>query len=226
GAEATAQFAQEVRTRASENLASVERDTLLQASVGETQATVAILEQAVATDLAAVVQTTQQLEATVGQNTSAIQTTQQAQATMDGKLQAMYSVKLGVTADGKYYAAGMGIGIENTPDGMQSQVLFQADRFAVINVANGQITTPFVIQGGQVFMNTAIIGEGTITMAKIADALQSTNYVAGETGWRLDKAGTLEINGTVAGGGRMTINNQWLRLYHPNGVKGLELGIG
>ncbi len=143
---------------------------------------------------------------------------------MDGKLAAMWSVKLGVTANGTYYAAGMGIGIENTPEGMQSQVLFQADRFAVINVANGQITTPFVIQGGQVFINSAVIGDGTIDMAKIATALQSTNYVAGQQGWRLDKAGTFEINGSVAGQGRMQLTNRALKFWDGNDVLRIQAG--
>jgi len=155
---------------------------------------------------------------------ASVQTTSTALATMDGKLQAMYSVKLGVTADGKYYGAAMGLGIENTPEGMQSQVLFQADRFAVINVANGQITTPFVIQGGQVFINSAVIGDGTIDMAKIATALQSTNYVAGQQGWRLDKAGTFEINGSVAGQGRMQMTHRALKFWDGNDVLRIQAG--
>jgi uncharacterized coiled-coil protein SlyX len=155
---------------------------------------------------------------------ASVQTVSQAQAATDGKLQAMYSVKLGVTSNGQYYAAGMGLGIENTPQGMQSQVLFQADRFAVINVANGQITTPFVIQGGQVFINSAVIGDGTIDMAKIATALQSTDYVAGQQGWRLDKSGTFEINGSVAGQGRMQLTNRALKFWDGNNVLRIQAG--
>ncbi|MNI39314.1 hypothetical protein D3C73_934940 [compost metagenome] len=64
----------------------------------------------------------------------------------------------------------MGIGIENTPAGMQSQVLFLADRFAVMNTANGATATPFVIQNGQVIINNALIGTAAITNAMIADA--------------------------------------------------------
>lgn len=155
---------------------------------------------------------------------ASVQTVSQAQATTDGKLQAMYSVKLGVTAAGKYYGAGMGLGIENTPQGMQSQVLFQADRFAVINVANGQITTPFVIQNSKVYMDVALIGDGTIDMAKIATALQSTNYVAGQQGWRLDKSGTFEINGSVAGQGRMQMTHRALKVFDAANVLRVQLG--
>lgn len=227
GWQTQAQYAQEVRVRATENEASVERDTLLQAEVNDTRATVAILEQAVATDLAAVVQTTQQLQATVGDNSAAIQTTQQAVASLNGDLSAMYSVKLQLTQDGKYYAAGMGLGIENTPQGMQSQVLFQADRFAVINTANGVITSPFVIQGGQVFMNSAVINQADIVNLIVTGELRSGNYIAGQQGIRINfVTGQFELNGSGPEQTRMTIDNQWLRLYHPNGVKGLEFGIG
>ncbi|ASL26248.1 phage tail protein [Azotobacter chroococcum] len=164
------------------------------------------------------------VEATAGSNSAAIQQTSEALAGLDGELSAMWSVKLAVTSGGQYYGAGMGIGIENTPEGMQSQILFQADRFAVINVVNGQITTPFVIQDGQVFINSAVIGDGTIDMAKIATALQSTNYVPGQAGWRLSQDGSFEINGTLAGSGRTLINNNGVYVYDANGVLRVELG--
>jgi predicted phage tail protein len=142
------------------------------------------------------------VQATAGSNTAAVQQTSTALASLDGKLQALYSVKVGVTADGKYYGAGMAIGVENTPAGMQSQVLFTADRFAIIDKITGSssITTPFAVQGGQVFINSAIIGDGTITNAKIGSYIQSTNYVAGTAGWKLDKNGTLQaINAVIKG---------------------------
>jgi predicted phage tail protein len=68
----------------------------------------------------------------------------------------MYSIKVAVDSNGNQYAAGMGIGVQNTPAGMQSQVLFLADRFAVMTQAGGTVTLPFVIQNGQVFINDAL----------------------------------------------------------------------
>jgi predicted phage tail protein len=175
--------------------------------------------------VSAVAQRIDTVIAELGEDLAAtVEQTSKVVANLDGKLSAMWSVKLGVTSGGQYYAAGMGIGIENTPEGMQSQVLFQADRFAVINTANGQISTPFVIQGGQVFINSAVIGDGTIDMAKIATALQSTNYVAGQTGWRLDKAGTFEINGGVPGQGRMQMTHRALKFWDGNNVLRVQAG--
>ena len=159
------------------------------------------------------------VQATANNASAAVQQTSTALVALDGKLQAMYSVKVGVTADGKYYGAGMAIGIENTPAGMQSQVLFTADRFAIINQTTGTstITTPFAVQGGQVFINSAVIGDGTITNAKIGSYIQSTNYVASTTGWKLDKAGVFEINGSTAGQGKMVISNNRIDVYDTAG---------
>lgn len=177
-------------------------------------------------------------EASVGETQALVQATSQALVDVNGKISASYSVKLQITADGKYYMAGLGLGIENQPDGSyQSQVLFTADRFAFVNLVNGQLTSPFVIQGGQTFINQALIGTAWITSAKIADAaitnakisgaIQSDDYVAGQTGWRIDKAagGGFQFNGMVAGGYRLNITNQGVYIYYPNGNPAVELGV-
>ncbi|HHA2948628.1 TPA: host specificity protein J [Stenotrophomonas maltophilia] len=178
------------------------------------------------------------VEASVGETQAIVQQTSQAVVDMDGRISASWSLKLQVAANGQYYAAGMGIGIENQPDGSyQSQILFQADRFAVINLVNGQVTTPFVIQGGQTFISQALIGTAWITNANIADAaitnakisgvIQSDDYSPGQTGWRINKVagGGFEFNGTVAGGYRMNITNEGVYVYYPNGVPAVELGV-
>ncbi|MCU7997858.1 DUF1983 domain-containing protein [Shewanella sp. SM95] len=166
------------------------------------------------------------VQATANNASAAVQQTSTALAELDGKLQAMYSVKVGVTADGKYYGAGMAIGVENTPAGMQSQVLFTADRFAIVNQITGTstITTPFTVQGGQVFINNAVIGDGTISNAKIGSYIQSTNYVANSIGWKLDKNGLFEINGYQAGQGRMRITNERIDVYDAAGTLKIRLG--
>ncbi len=139
-------------------------------------------------------------------------------------LNAMVSIKAGVTVDGKYYSAGMGVGVENTPEGMQTQVLFLADRLALINLANGVVSTPFAIQNGQTFISQAFIQDGTITSAKIGDYIQSSNFVANSQGWRLSKSGTFENNGTGAGG-RRTDTSTATRIYYPSGQIALAMGV-
>ncbi|WP_420268456.1 DUF1983 domain-containing protein, partial [Enterobacter rongchengensis] len=114
------------------------------ASINSLSQAVSNYQQATATQINAIT-------ATVNGHTSAITTNAEAIANVNGQLSAMYSIKVAVDANGKQYAAGMGIGVENTPSGMQSQVLFVADRFAVMAQAGGTVTLPFVIQNGQTF---------------------------------------------------------------------------
>ncbi|EFH7513216.1 DUF1983 domain-containing protein, partial [Escherichia coli] len=106
----------------------------------------------------------------------------------------------GVSSNGQYYAAGMGIGVENTPSGMQSQVIFLADRFAVTTAAGNSVALPFVIQNGQTFIRASFIQDGTIENAKIGNYIQSNNYAAGSAGWKLNKAGDAEFNNVTVRG--------------------------
>ncbi|WP_412481651.1 DUF1983 domain-containing protein [Pseudomonas asiatica] len=161
----------------------------------------------------------------VQKTSAAVQVTSQALAALDNKASTMWSVKMQVNAQGQYVAAGIGLGIENGPAGLQSKFLVSADLFAVVNGINGTLSSPFAVQGGQVFMNEAFIQDGTITNAKIGSYISSTNYVAGQQGWILNKSGTFEINGTVAGQGRLLINNQRLRIFHANGNLAIDLGV-
>lgn len=148
-----------------------------------------------------------------------------ATATTDGKLSAMLSVKLGVTSNGIYYQTGYGLGIENGPAGVQSTFAVQADKFIVLNgTGSATAASPFSISGGQVFLGSTFIQDGTITNAKIGSFISSTNYVAGQQGWILNKNGTLEINGVVSGGGRLVLTNRSVRVFDANGVKRVQLG--
>ncbi len=140
------------------------------------------------------------LTVTVNGQTAAINQTAQAVADVNGNLSAMYNIKVGVSRNGQYYAAGMGIGVENTPSGMQSQVIFLADRFAVTTAAGNSVALPFVIQNGQTFIRDSFIQDGTISNAKIGNFIQSNNYVAGSAGWKLNKAGDAEFNNVTVRG--------------------------
>ncbi|MBE8803295.1 phage tail protein [Enterobacter hormaechei] len=149
------------------------------------------------------------ITATINGHTSAITTNAQAIANVNGDLNAMYSIKVAVDANGRQYAAGMGIGVQNTPSGMQSQVLFLADRFAVMSQAGGTVTLPFVIQNGQTFIRDTFIQDGTITNAKIGNVIQSNNYSAGTAGWTINKNGSAEFNNVTVRGGVYAQNGQF-----------------
>lgn len=165
------------------------------------------------------------VQAEVNDSAATVQTVSKAVASLDGKASTMWSVKMQVTSGGQYVAAGIGLGIENTGAGLQSQFLVSADRFAIVNsIAGGAISVPFAVQGGQVFMNSAFIADGTITNAKIGSYISSTNYIAGQQGWILNKDGTLEINGIVPGQGRLVINSLNVSVYDANNVLRVRLG--
>ncbi len=226
GYNASASFAQEVKTRATQNAAMVQRQTELSAEVGDVSGSVSELESVVVSDREATARAIQQVSVEVGETSAAVQVVSQAQADTDGKLSTMYSVKMQVNADGQLVTAGIGLGIEENEEGIiQSQFLVSADRFSVVStLAGGQTFTPFTVEGGQVFMRAAFIQDGSITMLKIGQALQSDDYVAGVQGWRLDKAGNLEFNGPAPGGGRLTMTNRAIKVYDENNVKRVQLG--
>jgi len=225
GWSSTAAIASESKVRASDNEAMARRVTTFDAKIGENAANITELEEVVATNESATATKIEQLNVSVGDNTAAIQQTSTAYADTAGKLTTMWSVKMQVTANGQYVAAGIGLGIENTGAGLQSQFLVAADRFAIVNtIAGGAISVPFAVQGGQVFMNSAFIADGTITNAKIGSYISSTNYIAGQQGWILNKDGTLEINGIVPGQGRLVINSLNVSVYDANNVLRVRLG--
>ncbi|HBB9760445.1 TPA: DUF1983 domain-containing protein, partial [Escherichia coli] len=173
------------------------------ASINSLNQTFSDYQQATATQINGIT-------ATVNGHTSAITTNAQAIANVNGELSAMYNIKVGVSSNGQYYAAGMGIGVGNTPSGMQSQVIFLADRFAVTTAAGNSVALPFVIQNGETFIRASFIQDGTIENAKIGNYIQSNNYAAGSAGWKLNKAGDAEFNNVTvrgvvyASGGRFT----------------------
>lgn len=164
------------------------------------------------------------LRSTVGDQSAAIQTNAQALATANNKLSSSYTVKTEVTANGTRYAAGIALGVDYSGGTVTSQFLVMANRFAVLNTDGSSTTLPFVIENGQTVINSAYIGTGRITNAMIGDFIQSNNYVAGQTGWRINKDGTFEINGMVAGQGRMVINSQNISLFDANNILRMRMG--
>uniref|UniRef100_UPI000BE6D6E5 phage tail tip domain-containing protein n=2 Tax=Escherichia coli TaxID=562 RepID=UPI000BE6D6E5 len=100
---------------------------------------------------------TQTVNKKLEDQSAAIQQIQKVQVDTNNNLNSMWAVKLQQMQDGRLYIAGIGAGIENTPDGMQSQVLLAADRIAMINPANGDTKPMFVGQGDQIFMNEVFL---------------------------------------------------------------------
>ncbi|HHP2699068.1 TPA: phage tail protein [Enterobacter hormaechei] len=197
----------------------------LQADVNGNKASINSLNQTFSDYQQATATQINGITATINGHTSAITTNAQAIANVNGDLKAMYSIKVGLSSNGQYYAAGMGIGVENTPSGMQSQVIFLADRFAVTHQAGATVTLPFVIQNGQVIIRDTVIGDATITRAKLAETISSVNYVQNQAGLSINfRTGTIESYGSTAGEGAMKQTNETISVRDSNRVLRVQIG--
>ncbi|NIF20570.1 DUF1983 domain-containing protein [Pantoea sp. Acro-835] len=208
--------AEKAQADANQAFASYQREITVQ--FDNNSARVSTLEQAQSDSSQAFAQFQQTTTAQLNTFTASIQQNASAISAVDGKVSAQYNVKVQVDQNGVLYAAGMGIGMENGPNGMQSTVAFLADRFVIMSQVG---TTPkafFALQNGQAIMDTAFIGDATIGRGKITDTLQSDNFVSGMTGLSINfKTGVFENNGYVAGQGRMTWSNNRLVGYDASG---------
>ncbi|MBG4221918.1 phage tail protein, partial [Pseudomonas aeruginosa] len=231
GWDTIARAATEVTVRANEDEAQAKRTSLLEARTGTAEGRIATVESVVASNNAVTVQRLDQLSGQVASNASAIsteqtvranadialgqrvdtvsartdtneaniQTTSQAVTSLDGNVKALYSVKLQAHANGQKYAAGWQLGFDSGTS--VTSMAFQADRFLWFNSSSGQTVAPVSIVGGQMFINNAMIQDGSITNAKIGNVIQSTALGAnGEPLWKLDKAGSLTMNSSTSGG--------------------------
>lgn len=151
-------------------------------------------------------------------------------AEIKNDLAAMYTMKVQLNANGAYHLAGIGVGVENNEGVLQSQVLVQADRFAIlpaVTSAQASAVSPFVVQGGQVFIRDAVIGNASIGSAKLANWLESD--AVGPNGQRVlrmnFRTGEIQLNAATAGQGRMTLTNKGLRLWDANGVERITIGF-
>ncbi|EPZ5117200.1 phage tail protein [Enterobacter hormaechei] len=182
----------------------------LQADVNGNKASINSLNQTFSDYQQATATQINGITATINGHTSAITTNAQAIANVNGDLKAMYSIKVGLSSNGQYYAAGMGIGVENTPSGMQSQVIFLADRFAVTHQAGATVTLPFVIQNGQTIIRDTVIGDGTIGNAKIGSYIQSSTWDGtGNVGWHINKSGYATFNNVTVRGSIYATNGNF-----------------
>ncbi|AEX26806.1 tail fiber protein [Klebsiella phage KP36] len=158
------------------------------------------VNEALANETEARVTSEEALSARIGQNSAALDQKLDSWADVNG-VGSMYTMKLGLKYNGQEYNSGMALQLTAQGNNVVSQVLFIADRFAIIrNAESGDYTLPFVVQNDQVFMNNALIQDGSITNAKIGNVIQSNNYIAGEQGWMINKNGSSEFQNTTVRG--------------------------
>lgn len=145
------------------------------------------VQQAIATESEVRASEDKALSAQIGETKAALNQKLDSWANVEGA-GAMYGLKLGLRYNGVEYSAGMNMQLVADASGVRSQVLFDSNRFVIRNQNDGSGTYPFVAQGGQVFMNNALIQHGSITNAYIGDWIQSHNW-DGNNGWAINKNG-------------------------------------
>jgi predicted phage tail protein len=157
---------------------------------------------------------------------ASVQTNANAYADLNGRVAASYTIKTQITSNGRTYIAGLGVGVDNSSGTVESQVLVAASRFAILDPNGTAVSSPFIVQGGQVFMSSAFIADASITNAKIGGIIQSNAVGAnGQPRWSLDKNGVLTLNGANYGSGYLTINDSTVTVYDSNNVLRVRLGL-
>lgn len=191
-------------------------------------ASVTSLKKVVANNDIASAQKIETLTAQINDTKAQVQQTAQAVVTVNNKIDVSYSVKLGVTSGGAYVATGFAIGLSNESGTLQSQFLVSADRFAILPSSNNgtvsSAVSPFIADGGQVFMNSAVIKDGFINNAMIGNFIQSNGYSSSGTGWNLDKDSGFTFKSSVPGEGSCTLDARGLRTYDSAGNWTVKIG--
>ncbi|WP_447905871.1 phage tail protein [Pseudomonas aeruginosa] len=255
GWDTIARAATEVTVRANEDEAQAKRTSLLEARTVTAEGRIATVESVVASNNAVTVQRLDQLTGQVASNTSAIsteqtvranadsalgqrvdtvsartdtneaniQTTSQAVTSLDGNVKALYSVRLQAHANGQKYAAGWQLGFDSGTS--VTTMAFQADRFLWFNSSSGQTVAPVSIVGGQMFINNAMIQDGSITNAKIGNVIQSNNYVSGQTGWQINKTGGIELNASSVNATSRFTGGKWTITDNATNIVVVEISV-
>jgi len=211
--ENTASILDVSKTAASATSALAERVTTIGAKVSSNEAAFKQETSALADADKALAQKIETVQASSGDNAAAIQVVSKAQATTDGKVSSMTTIKAETTSNGKKVIAGLSLG----SDGNTSEILAFAQRFAIVDEVSGQLITPFVASGGQVFINQAVINKAFIQEIILGMTLKSETVDSkGRPLLEINvKAGTFTLRSAGTGGSTL-LNNDGLSVYDIN----------
>jgi predicted phage tail protein len=219
----TASIVQTDKVLAEEKLASATRFTSIDAAVGQNATNLTALESAVATDKEATAQKIDSVTASANGANAKAETATSAISGLNGKVSALTTIKTSTTVDGRTVMAALAIGVEGQTQ--ESQILAFAQRFAILDEVSGQMIAPFVVQGGQVFINTAIISTAFIKELILGMTLRSA--ALNSQGLPLLEinipAGTLTLRGQTADGS-MLLNNYGMFAYDGNNTERAAFG--
>lgn len=221
--ENTASIVTNEKVVAEEKLASATRFTSLDAAVGKNAANLSTLEAAIATDKEATAQRIESISATANNATAKAETASTAISGLNGKVSALTTIKTSTSVNGRTVISSLAIGVDG--ETQESQILAFAQRFAILDEVSGQMIAPFVVQGGQVFMNTAIISQAFIKELVLGMTLRSA--ALNSQGLPLLEinipAGTFTLRGQSSTGYTL-LNNDGIYVYDLNYIERAALG--
>jgi predicted phage tail protein len=193
------------------------------AQYGEVRADILVVKTTIAEVDRAMAEMSTQVQAQIDNVTASLEDKLTAVVDASGA-SAIYTLKTGVRINGVMYNAGMSIAVlAEAGKPAVTRIGFNANQFVLMSGIGDAQYSPFAVVNGQVFMSSAFIQDGTITNAKIGNFIQSNNYVAGQSGWKLDKGGTWENYGSDGQGARKTTNITD-SIRDENGVLRVQIG--
>lgn len=177
------------------------------AQYGEVRADILVVKTTIAQVDKAMAEMSTQVQAQFNDVTAALEDKLTAVVDATGA-SAIYTLKTGVRINGVMYNAGMSIAVlAEAGKPVITRVGFNANQFVLMSGSGNTQYSPFAVINGQVFISDAFIQDGSITNAKIGNYIQSNNFVAGSTGWRIDKNGNAELHGKLyADSGNFSFN--------------------
>ena len=177
------------------------------AQYGEVRADILVVKTTIAQVDKAMAEMSTQVQAQFNDVTAALEDKLTAVVDATGA-SAIYTLKTGVRINGVMYNAGMSIAVlAEAGKPVVTRVGFNANQFVLMSGSGDTQYSPFAVVNGQVFISDAFIQDGSITNAKIGNFIQSNNFVAGSTGWRIDKDGNAELHGKLyADSGQFAFN--------------------
>ncbi|EPK4543331.1 host specificity protein J [Serratia marcescens] len=194
------------------------------AQYGTVRADILVVKTTIAEVDHALAELSTQVQAQIDDVTAVLEDKLTATVDADGAT-AIHTLKAGVRVNGVFYNAGMSIAVlAETGKPVITRIGFNANQFVLMSGSGDTQYSPFAVVNGQVFISDAFIQDGSINNAKIGNYIQSNDYVAGRQGWRLDKGGTMEMNG-ANGSGRRVVTATLEQVFDANGTLRMRSGL-
>lgn len=192
---------------------------------GEIRADVITIKTSIATVEGSLAELQDIVQAQYGELKAQVSQKLTAEVDDNGNGKASYTLNLGIKRNNVMYNTGFGMSIEPSGSSYKSTVVFAADQFGIYSGSDpGNYQAAFFVKNGQVFIRDALIADLSVTNEKIGNYIQSSNYVEGISGWRLDKGGTFVNYGSTAGQGSMKQTNETITVRDGNGVVQVQFG--